>query len=129
LKNIFKGVQRISMDYSKILYEKQEHVVIITLNRPEVHNCLSRKTALELHDARQTFRDDDDAFVAIMTGAGEKAFSAGWDLKEAAQLTSMGDYDRQRVNLYNMERMPNDYDSWAIQHSPHDYFFRSLHCK
>jgi enoyl-CoA hydratase len=89
------------MDYSKILYEKQEHVVIITLNRPEVHNCLSRKTALELHDARQTFRDDDDAFVAIMTGAGEKAFSAGWDLKEAAQLTSMGDYDRQRVNLYN----------------------------
>lgn len=89
------------MNYSKILYEKQDHVVIITLNRPEVHNCLSRETALELHDAWQTFRDDDDAFVAIMTGAGEKAFSAGWDLKEAAQLTSMGDYDRQRVNLYN----------------------------
>jgi enoyl-CoA hydratase len=89
------------MGYNKILYEKKEHIVIITLNRPEVHNCLSLETASELHQAWQTFRDDDDAFVAIMTGAGEKAFSAGWDLKEAAQLTSMGDFDRQRVNLYN----------------------------
>lgn len=89
------------MGYNKILYEKKEHIVIITLNRPEVHNCLSLETASELHQAWQTFRDDDDAFVAIMTGAGKKAFSAGWDLKEAAQLTSMGDFDRQRANLYN----------------------------
>jgi enoyl-CoA hydratase len=89
------------MDYKKIIYEKVDHIVVITLNRPEVHNCLSMETALELHHAWQAFRDDDDAFVAIMTGAGEKAFSAGWDLKEAAQLTSMGDFDRQRTALYN----------------------------
>jgi enoyl-CoA hydratase len=89
------------MEYHNILYEKKDHIVTITLNRPEVHNCLSGNTALELHDAWRTFRDDDDAFVAIMTGAGDKAFSAGWDLKEAAQLTTPGDYDRQRVNLYN----------------------------
>ena len=91
------------MEYENILYEKEDHIVVITLNRPAVHNCLSRQTALELHDAWRTFRDDDDAFVAIMTGAGEKAFSAGWDLKEAAQLTEPGDYDRQRVNLYNSD--------------------------
>lgn len=89
------------MDYKKIIYEKADHIVVITLNRPDVHNCLSMETALELHQAWQAFRDDDDAFVAIMTGAGEKAFSAGWDLKEAAQLTSMGDFDRQRTALYN----------------------------
>lgn len=89
------------MDYSKIIYEKKGHVTIITLNRPEVHNCLSRETAVELHHAWQDFRDDDDAFVAIMTGAGEKAFSAGWDLKEAAQLTRTGNYDRARAMLYN----------------------------
>lgn len=89
------------MDYKKIIYEKADHIVVITLNRPDVHNCLSMETALELHHAWQAFRDDDDAFVAIMTGAGEKAFSAGWDLKEAAQLTSMGDFDRQRTALYN----------------------------
>jgi enoyl-CoA hydratase len=76
------------MGYNKILYEKKEHIVIITLNRPEVHNCLSLETASELHQAWQTFRDDDDAFVAIMTGAGKKA-------------SSMGDFDRQRANLYN----------------------------
>jgi len=91
------------MEYHNILYEKKDHIVIITLNRPEVHNCLSNNTALELHNAWRTFRDDDDAFVAIMTGAGDKAFSAGWDLKEAAQLTNPGDYDRQRVNLYNSD--------------------------
>ena len=63
------------MEFKKIRYEKKDHIVIITLNRPEVHNCLSQETALELHHAWQDFRDDDDAFVAIMTGAGEKAFS------------------------------------------------------
>lgn len=91
------------MTYENILYEKDDHVVTITINRPEVHNCLSRATASDLHDAWKTFRDDDGAFVAIMTGAGEKAFSTGWDLKEAAQSTGPGDYDRQRVSLYNSD--------------------------
>jgi len=91
------------MEYQNILYEKEGHIVTITINRPEVHNCLSRDTAGELQDAWRTFRDDDDAFVAIMTGAGDKAFSAGWDLREAAQLTSRGDFDQQRVNLYNSD--------------------------
>lgn len=40
---------------------------------------------------------DDDAFVAIVTGAGDKAFSAGWDLKDAAALTTLGTLDRFRV--------------------------------
>ncbi len=39
------------MAYQNILYEKEDHVVTITINRPEVHNCLSRDTAGELHDA------------------------------------------------------------------------------
>ena len=91
------------MAYQNILYEKDGHVVTITINRPEVHNCINRDTALELQDAWRTFRDDSDAFVAIMTGAGDKAFSAGWDLKDAAQLTSLGDWDRQRVALYNSD--------------------------
>jgi len=89
------------MKYKNILYDKDGHVVTITLNRPRVHNCLSATTAVELHHAWQRFRDDDDAFVAIMTGAGEKAFSAGWDLSEAAALTGPIDYDRFRVHLYN----------------------------
>lgn len=58
------------MSYNKILYEKQDHVVTITINRPEFHNCIDNETNLELQDAFKTFRHDDDAFVAIYTGEG-----------------------------------------------------------
>jgi len=89
------------MAYQNILYQKDGHVVTITLNRPEVHNALNRATALELHDAWRTFRDDSDAFVAIMTGAGDRAFSAGWDLNDAAALTAPIDYDQGRLFRYS----------------------------
>jgi len=89
--------------YRNILYEKQDHVVTITLNRPKAHNCISRRTSGELQEAWKTFRDDDDAFVAIITGAGDRAFSAGWDLEEAAALTTLGSFDKFRVDVYNSE--------------------------
>ena len=91
------------MDYKNILYQLEDHVVTITLNRPEVHNCINRDTARELQTAWKKFRDDDDAFVAIITGAGEKAFSAGWDLNDAAALESLGDWDEYRQTIYNDE--------------------------
>ena len=72
------------MTYRNLLYEKESHVVTITINRPEVHNCINHATNLELQDAWKSFRDDEDAFVAIFTGAGDKAFSSGWDLQDAA---------------------------------------------
>ena len=91
------------MDYQNILYAKDDHIVTITINRPEVHNCINHATNLELQHAWKSFRDDQDAFVAIFTGAGDKAFSAGWDLKDAAALTSMGSYDEFRVAVHNSE--------------------------
>lgn len=91
------------MDYRYISYEKEDHVVTITLNRPHVHNCINRDTSAELQQAWKTFRDDDDAFVAIVTGAGEKAFSAGWDLNDAAALNTLGTFDQFRVAVYNSE--------------------------
>ncbi len=91
------------MDYKNILYEKEDHIVTIPLNRPEVHNCINNETNLELQKAWKTFRDDEDAFVAIFTGAGEKTFSAGWDLNDAAALTSMGTYDQFRTAVHNSE--------------------------
>jgi len=95
------------VSYKNILYEKDGHVVTITINRPKVHNCINFETATELQKAWTTFRDDKDAFVAIMTGAGDKAFCSGWDLKDAAAFGTGAlaedflDYDRQRVALYN----------------------------
>ena len=67
-----------------VLYELDDHVATITLNRPEAMNSLSRPLLVELRDGFDRFRKDDDARVAIITGAGGKAFSAGADLKEMA---------------------------------------------
>jgi enoyl-CoA hydratase len=53
----------------------------------------------ELHEAWRQFRDDDEAFVLVITGEGE-AFCAGWDLADAAA-TTMGDWDEFRTQLYN----------------------------
>jgi len=67
-------------------YEKKHdgRVVVITLNRPEAMNALNGELASAIGEAWLRFRDDDEAWVAILTGAGDKAFSAGADLKEAA---------------------------------------------
>ncbi len=74
------------MAFSEIRYEKKGEVTIITFNRPEVHNCIGPKTNLELISAWDSFRSDKDAKVAIITGAGDKAFSSGGDIKNGMDL-------------------------------------------
>ena len=63
-------------------YEHQDRVVTITLDRPEAMNAVDPEMHQDLIEAWTRFRDDPDAWVAILTGAGEKAFSAGADLKK-----------------------------------------------
>jgi enoyl-CoA hydratase len=89
------------MEYETLIYEQDDHVVTLTYNRPEQHNAISRKMNDELHHAWQRFRDDDDAFVLVITGAGDTTFSAGWDLQEASELDDLGDWDRFRVHVFN----------------------------
>jgi enoyl-CoA hydratase len=89
------------MAYETLRYEQAGHVVTLTYDRPEQHNAVNRVMNRELHDAWQRFRDDDDAFVLVITGAGETTFCAGWDLQDAADLGELGDYDTFRVSLYN----------------------------
>jgi len=66
-----------------VLYEKKGHIVIITLNRPEKRNAITIEMRDELIKSLIDFRDDDDLWVAILTGAGDVAFCAGLDFKEA----------------------------------------------
>ena len=73
-----------------VLYEKKGHIAYITLNRPERLNALGTELGLQLRDADTGFAEDEDAWVAIYTGAGERAFSAGRDLKEVAEQSSRG---------------------------------------
>ncbi len=63
-----------------LLYEKRDGIVIVTLNRPEHRNAFSPEIMVRLAEAWREFRDDDSLRVAVLTGAGDKAFSAGGDL-------------------------------------------------
>lgn len=71
-----------------LIYEKKHNgrVVVMTMNRPEAMNALNGELGSAIAEAWERFRDDDEAWVAIITGAGDKAFSAGADLKETAQI-------------------------------------------
>ena len=72
------------MDYKYIIVEKKEHLTIVRLNRPEVRNAINPYVSLELEDAFDEFENDSNAWIAIVTGVGDKAFSAGFDLKWGA---------------------------------------------
>ncbi|OJJ22015.1 enoyl-CoA hydratase [marine bacterium AO1-C] len=71
------------MDFKEIKFETEGSVAIITFNRPEVMNCIGPTTHEELVQAWQEFKTNDQLKVAVITGAGEKAFCAGGDLKAA----------------------------------------------
>ena len=72
------------MKNSEVLYEKKGRISYITLNRPEKLNAFNIGLKNGLIKAWKEFVSDDDAWVAIVTGAGDRAFSAGADLKEPA---------------------------------------------
>ena len=76
------------MTYQFIDVSRHGPVTTITINRPDVMNALHSPANFELHDAFDGFANDPDQWVAIVTGAGERAFSAGNDLK--AQASSGG---------------------------------------
>jgi len=63
-------------------YTKEGRIAIFTINRPEALNAQNLQVHRELHDAMVDFRDDDELWVGILTGAGDKAFGAGADIKE-----------------------------------------------
>ena len=64
-----------------IEYKKDGRIAIITLNRPDVLNAINAELGQELNKAIKDFRDDPDLWVAIITGAGDRAFSAGADIR------------------------------------------------
>jgi enoyl-CoA hydratase/carnithine racemase len=78
------------MAYQFIAVERDGPVTTITLNRPEVMNALHSPSHFEMDEALNAFAADPDQWVAIITGAGERAFSAGNDLKWQATGGKMG---------------------------------------
>ena len=72
------------MAYEYVLYEKKDHIATITLNRPEVMNAVHPPATAELSGIWDDAIADDSVWVILLTGAGERAFSAGNDLKYTA---------------------------------------------
>jgi E-phenylitaconyl-CoA hydratase len=64
------------------LYEVSEQIATVTLNRPEAMNSLDPETLIELNDAFQSANADDNVRVVVLTGAGDRAFCTGSDLKK-----------------------------------------------
>jgi crotonobetainyl-CoA hydratase len=73
------------MSYEFITTEKRGHILLVTMNRPEVYNAVHVDMHNEMADCWDAFAEDQDLWVAVLTGAGDKAFSAGNDLKATAQ--------------------------------------------
>jgi len=75
------------MAYQNILVEKKDKIATITINRPKVLNALNRQTLEELTRAVDEIEQDKKIHVIILTGAGDKSFVAGADIKEMSEMT------------------------------------------
>src|SRR3546814_7075418 len=96
------------MAYDFITVQREGPVTLVTLNRPEVMNALHSPAHFELADAFDAFAADPEQWVGIVTGAGDRAFSAGNDLKHQA---GGGKIDRKSTRLNSSHscasRMPS----------------------
>ena len=72
-----------------VLYEKKDPIAYVTLNRPKVLNALNKKTWADLRTAFEAARDDASVRGVILTGAGDKAFIAGADISELANVSAV----------------------------------------
>ncbi len=74
-----------SFDFTNIIYKKEGQRATVTMNRPDVLNCLNYPTLCELHQAFEDVSFDDSIRVMVLTGAGDRAFCTGADLKEQSE--------------------------------------------
>ncbi|MCP3872300.1 MAG: enoyl-CoA hydratase/isomerase family protein [Desulfobacteraceae bacterium] len=86
------------MDYECIIYEKKDNIGLIKLNRPNVLNAMNRQLWIEMQDALEIVRQDQDVKALIITGEG-RAFSTGADLKDSKD-RSIEDY---RIYLESLQ--------------------------
>ena len=99
---------------SAIVYEKRNRIAYITINRPEAMNALGLDHNREITQVWTDFRDDPDVWVAILTGAGDKAFCAGADLKTyTPSLGQRNQYDvRQDANRLGFGGITRGLEIW-----------------
>ncbi len=97
------------MGYETLRVEYQDAIARVTVNRPEKLNALSRKVMKELSTCLEGLAGDDGVKAVILTGAGEKAFAAGADIEELANLTPIEAQEtsaRGQAILNQIESLP-----------------------
>jgi enoyl-CoA hydratase/carnithine racemase len=99
------------MAYETILLDREDGVGIITLNRPDSLNAMNRQLGRELADAMHALNEDAAIGCIVITGAGEKAFSAGGDIKEQVS-------DDKKYTQEELDKMANPRRSYDIAASP-----------
>ena len=90
------------MAYEHILVDVEDGVAVLTMNRPDKLNAMNRKLHQELRDAVKQADGDDGIGCIVITGAGEKAFTAGGDIKE--QLSNDAKYSDQELDAMRDRR-------------------------
>jgi enoyl-CoA hydratase/carnithine racemase len=80
-------------------HEKKGHVAYVTITRPEVFNALHAPANRELSQLWDDFAADDDAWVAVLTGEGDRSFSAGNDLKYTAEMSRLAPDQRPDLSM------------------------------
>jgi enoyl-CoA hydratase len=95
------------MSEPAVLYEKKDGIAFVTMNRPEVRNAINTEMLVRLADAWQDINDDPAVNVAILRGAGDKAFCAGADLDRLIRMVQglrppETDFDHRVLNDYSI---------------------------
>jgi len=96
------------MEFETLLYEEQDGVATVTMNRPEVYNAFNHQMQLDFQTLWRSLRKRDEVRVVILTGAGEKAFCTGIDREESIQ------------HGY-LEGRPRDYEPTGYVSTPFQY--------
>src|SRR6266478_899552 len=96
------------MAYEYILVEKESGVAILTLNRPDKLNAMNRQLSSELHDAVKQMEADEAIGCIVITGAGNRAFSAGGDIHE--QRENDRTYTREELDARGAIRSRGSYE-------------------
>lgn len=95
-----------------ILYEKRGKVAYITINRPEARNAIDLQTAQELSNAWKDFRDDDNLWIAVITGSGDKSFSAGADLKSFIPMLTGQSQNQEQASDGGFGGITQGFECW-----------------
>ena len=97
------------MSFETLLYEVEDGVATLTLNRPERHNAFNLKMATELRAAWDVIKSDPEVVCAIVTGAGEKAFCTGMDVADVAsgEAKGSGQVSREDAPWFHLTAIHN----------------------